>query len=132
MAWICAVAGVIAVDRLKKKPGYLSNILRLDDESKCPSQNSRDLTSFCALAITRQYTGSTDRFFILDPQHLLCTSLSPREAVKDRKTNVTPAAGYVLKLHGYRRFQSLLHISFCVTLFALLMFEIDQFHPWWT
>ena len=56
MAWICAVAGVIAANELKNNLDTFSHVLRLD-ESKCSSQNSKDLTSFCALAITRQVYG---------------------------------------------------------------------------
>ena len=59
MALICAVAGIIAANKLKNNLDTFSNVLRLD-ESKCSLQNSKDLTSFCALAITRQYTGSTN------------------------------------------------------------------------
>ena len=128
MALICAVAGVIAANKLKNNLDTFSNVLRLD-ESKSSIQKSKDLTSFCALAITRQYTGSTNWFFILDAQHLLCSSSSHRAAVKDRKTDVTTAVGYVLRPRGYRRLPSLLQIGLCFTLFASLMFEIDQLHP---
>ena len=45
MAWICAVAGVIATNKLKNNLDTFPHVLRLD-ELKCSFQNSKDRSDF--------------------------------------------------------------------------------------